>query len=1055
MRSRCIILLVAVIIALAAGSTETLAEVSDAAVLFLRLPIGARAAGMGEAFVAVADDATATYWNPAGLGMYPLASEYHEYSLTNDQMIRNKAVAILKGNVSKDYSETVGEFLLNADGILRQSKGEEERYAEYEVEPNISVSQFIAAHSRMEDRELLKICVRSIALENTGVSHTEILDLRENLLRYADKEKVGEINSMFENMLMDWHNLRITAESFAALPGQVDKMVEDGSLSDSDYAAVKTSIQSLAQNVRPESIRIPYAVLVAIWKDYRLPWESKIEDIALLNNDVPSTNFTKYDVWAITSSGLLRYDAEMGWQSNMEVIPGKGQLLDDVITLYASVSDEAEREEMKRKVLMLNFGIERSKVEEMIAKIRSAFPEDEEPSEMFEFDLTSLLDWYDRMTLSIERFANLMTMYDDAVSDDSLSSSELERLEFAVHAVSAKRLPAVVYIPYSLVFTSRPTCIAATDRLLWVGTSNGLYLFNGRAWQKFDTDSYLPSNRINDLSVYDGDRMWVATGKGVAHYYRGNWTVYDGGDNGLTNKEFTAVYGYSRDRAWAAADDELWFFNGNAWRSDYSYTANVNDSLTRVVREFTGVLDQEYIDKMAQQLKNINGLSSMEPEPGTNLKIPFRMAFRHPITSMAYANFNNQLWVGTTHGLKVMADGKFRVFGWKPFTASKDITLKEAALESNPELSKQQADKIAGLMRSYNKLSSDSLAQGQSVYIYSNHLGSRINSIVISGDDLYIGTALGTIVYDGERFDRFYRNDLESEETVRILTQGGDSWFATPRKVVVYAHSRNEISLMHSPYAPELAKDLYFEGISKTFHLGDEWGTLGLQATFMSYGTIPQTGERSAEILGEFHAFDSALELAYGTSVSSSFSFGLGAKIIYSRLSTQGAGAEKGSGTATAFAVDAGILYRTPVDKLTLGAAVTNLGPNIAYIDAAQSDPLPRNLAVGLAYDLLKNPYNTFTVIGELNKSITNLNDGISEELKDVIQSIGFEYEYGSLIALRAGYKYDPTPLEPLKYPTVGAGLMYNSIRFDFAYIPSSEGVRLSNTLRVSLTAGL
>ena len=35
---------------------------------FLKLGAGARAAGMGDAFVAVADDATGAYWNPAGLG---------------------------------------------------------------------------------------------------------------------------------------------------------------------------------------------------------------------------------------------------------------------------------------------------------------------------------------------------------------------------------------------------------------------------------------------------------------------------------------------------------------------------------------------------------------------------------------------------------------------------------------------------------------------------------------------------------------------------------------------------------------------------------------------------------------------------------------------------------------------------------------------------------------------------------------------------------------------------------------------------------------------------
>lgn len=36
---------------------------------FLRMGVGSRALGMGGAFVAVADDATASYWNPAGLGL--------------------------------------------------------------------------------------------------------------------------------------------------------------------------------------------------------------------------------------------------------------------------------------------------------------------------------------------------------------------------------------------------------------------------------------------------------------------------------------------------------------------------------------------------------------------------------------------------------------------------------------------------------------------------------------------------------------------------------------------------------------------------------------------------------------------------------------------------------------------------------------------------------------------------------------------------------------------------------------------------------------------------
>ena len=41
--------------------------VSQAGMLFLKLPVGAVSSGMGDAFTAIADDASAVWWNPAGL----------------------------------------------------------------------------------------------------------------------------------------------------------------------------------------------------------------------------------------------------------------------------------------------------------------------------------------------------------------------------------------------------------------------------------------------------------------------------------------------------------------------------------------------------------------------------------------------------------------------------------------------------------------------------------------------------------------------------------------------------------------------------------------------------------------------------------------------------------------------------------------------------------------------------------------------------------------------------------------------------------------------------
>jgi len=48
-------------------SAETFEKVGTVGAQFLKIGVGARAIAMGEAFVAVSDDATSIYWNPAGI----------------------------------------------------------------------------------------------------------------------------------------------------------------------------------------------------------------------------------------------------------------------------------------------------------------------------------------------------------------------------------------------------------------------------------------------------------------------------------------------------------------------------------------------------------------------------------------------------------------------------------------------------------------------------------------------------------------------------------------------------------------------------------------------------------------------------------------------------------------------------------------------------------------------------------------------------------------------------------------------------------------------------
>ena len=59
--------LVLVLLGFAGFSTAQVTKVGTTAAKFLSIPVGARALGMGGAFVGIADDASAMYWNPGGL----------------------------------------------------------------------------------------------------------------------------------------------------------------------------------------------------------------------------------------------------------------------------------------------------------------------------------------------------------------------------------------------------------------------------------------------------------------------------------------------------------------------------------------------------------------------------------------------------------------------------------------------------------------------------------------------------------------------------------------------------------------------------------------------------------------------------------------------------------------------------------------------------------------------------------------------------------------------------------------------------------------------------
>ena len=283
--------------------------------------------------------------------------------------------------------------------------------------------------------------------------------------------------------------------------------------------------------------------------------------------------------------------------------------------------------------------------------------------------------------------------------------------------------------------------------------------------------------------------------------------------------------------------------------------------------------------------------------------------------------------------------------------------------------------------------------------------------------------------------------------------------------------TEQELTFMHVNWLPQFRlDDLYYDFISYV-NTVEDWGTVGMNIVFLNLGETERRDELNTP-LGTFRTFETALTASYGSKVSDNLALGLNVKFIYSHLADQGTGQEKGSGVATDFALDIGMLYDTidPIFRknLTFGANLSNLGPKMSYIDRAQADPIPTNLKFGFAWDMIDDSFNKLTLAYDMNKLLVRKHaNGETDPFyialatswtdvpfwQDLIYNMGVEYWYSDLVALRAGYWNDDIgKVKPLTY---GASFKVSAYRFDFSYISAGKGHPLTDTMRLSLTIGL
>ena len=227
----------------------------------------------------------------------------------------------------------------------------------------------------------------------------------------------------------------------------------------------------------------------------------------------------------------------------------------------------------------------------------------------------------------------------------------------------------------------------------------------------------------------------------------------------------------------------------------------------------------------------------------------------------------------------------------------------------------------------------------------------------------------------------------------------------------------------------------YFEDVKTgnvSYDMDTGLGKLGVGLIYVSVPDIERRGlTDSAGMVpnqGTFGAADMAFSLALARqNVFDSLpnlDFGAAVKIVRSTIDNK---------TATAFAADAGMIYRAH-KKLRLGAAVQNAGTQMKFVE--EGDPLPISFRLGCAY----TPTDSFLLAAQVEQYFID---------KKFYPALGLEYWLAKMLALRGGYKfgYDTENLGAKAGLSLGAGIKASSVGLDYAFMPYGE---LGDTHRAS-----
>lgn len=309
-----------------------------------------------------------------------------------------------------------------------------------------------------------------------------------------------------------------------------------------------------------------------------------------------------------------------------------------------------------------------------------------------------------------------------------------------------------------------------------------------------------------------------------------------------------------------------------------------------------------------------------------------------------------------------------------------------------------------------------------------------------------------------------------------------------------YAFIEDDFSLglAYTPWLRKLVPDMNIAYLAVSKRVSSK-STVAGSLLYFNLGDINFRGDDNQD-LGTYRPNEFAIDLCYSRKLGDYLSAAVAARYIRSDL-TQGVGNYQKA--AWSVAADVGVYYQRPVymgsvdGEFSWGVAITNMGSKMNYSKAnTKSDFIPTNLRLGPSLKINIDEFNSVAFSVDVNKLLvptppiydTNGVDilkgknpdvsmiqgmiqsfydapgGFSEEMKEFTLSVGAEYWYNKVFAVRAGFFHEAKMKGNRRYLTFGAGLRYNVFALDVSYLVpvnnnATSGVNpLEGTLRFNLT---